>query len=87
MEEELKMVTQTMEYEKLNNGWTLLFDVNNRQQPIKEAALQKPLADGSKYAGEFKQLLAKAFYAYILNAEELLKAKKLNIKITIEKAE
>lgn len=86
MEEELKMVTQTMEYERLNNGWTLLFDVNNRQQPIKEAALEKPLADG-KYAGEFKQLLAKAFYAYILNAEGLLKAKKLNIKITIEKAE
>lgn len=84
MEEELKMVTQTMEYERLNNGWTLLF--NNRQQPIKEAALQHPLAD-SKHADEFKQLLAKAFYAYILNAEGLLKAKKLNIKITIEKAE
>lgn len=29
MEEELKMVTQTMEYEKLNNGWTLLFNANN----------------------------------------------------------
>lgn len=86
MEEELKMVTQTMEYERLNNGWTLLFDVNKSQQPIKEAALQYPLADG-KHADEFKQLLAKAFYAYILNAEGLLKAKKLNIKITIEKAE
>lgn len=86
MEEELKMVTQTMEYEKLNNGWTLLYNVNKNQQPIKEAALQKPLADGY-HAGEFKQLLAKAFYAYILNAEELIKAKKLNIKITIEKAE
>lgn len=23
MEEELKMVTQTMEYERLNNGWTM----------------------------------------------------------------
>ena len=79
MEEELKMVTQTMEYERLNNGWTLLFNLNKNQQPIKEAALQKP--------DEFKQLLAKAFYAYILNAEGLLKAKKLNIKITIEKAE
>lgn len=86
MEEELKMVTQTMEYEKLNNGWTLLFNVNKSQQPIKEAALQKPLADGH-HADEFKQLLAKAFYAYILNAEGLLNAKKLNIKITIEKAE
>lgn len=86
MEEELKMVTQTMEYEKLNNGWTLLFNANNCQQPIKEAALQMPLADG-KHADEFKQLLAKAFYAYILNTEGLLKAKKLNIKITIEKAE
>lgn len=86
MEEELKMVTQTMEYEKLNNGWTLLYNVNKNRQPIKEAALQKPLADGC-HADEFKQLLAKAFYAYILNAEELIKAKKLNIKITIEKAE
>ncbi len=86
MEEELKMVTQTMEYERLNNGWTLLFNLNKSQQPIKEAALQKPLADGH-HADEFKQLLAKAFYAYILNAEGLLKAKKLNIKITIEKAE
>lgn len=86
MEEELKMVTQTMEYERLNNGWTLLFNVNKSQQPIKEAALQHPLADG-RHADEFKQLLAKAFYAYILNAEELLNAKKLNIKITIEKAE
>lgn len=85
MEEELKMVTQTMEYERLNNGWTLLF-INKNQQPIKEAALQKPLADGY-HADEFKQLLAKAFYAYIINAEGLLKAKKLNIKITIEKAE
>lgn len=85
MEEELKMVTQTMEYEKLNNGWTLLYNVNKNQQPIKEAALQKPLADGY-HADEFKQLLAKAFYAYILNAEELIKAKKLNIKIIIEKA-
>lgn len=28
MEEELKMVTQTMEYERLNNGWTLLFNLN-----------------------------------------------------------
>ena len=46
MEEELKMVTQTMEYERLNNGWTLLFNVNKNQQPIKEAALQKPLVDG-----------------------------------------
>lgn len=27
MEEELKMVTQTMEYERLNNGWTLLFNL------------------------------------------------------------
>lgn len=42
MEEELKMVTQTMEYERLNNGWTLLFNLNKNQQPIKEAALQKP---------------------------------------------
>lgn len=47
MEEELKMVTQTMEYERLNNGWTLLFNLNKNQQPIKEAALQKPLADGT----------------------------------------
>lgn len=86
MEEELKMVTQTMEYEKLNNGWTLLYNVNKNQQPIKEAALQNPLVDGYR-ADEFKQLLAKAFYAYILNAEELIKAKKLNIKITFEKAE
>lgn len=86
MKEELKMVTQTMEYERLNNGWTLLFNLNKNQQPIKEAALQKPLVDGY-HADEFKQLLAKAFYAYILNAEGLLKAKKLNIKITIEKAE
>lgn len=46
MEEELKMVTQTMEYERLNNGWTLLFNVNKNQPPIKEAALQKPLVDG-----------------------------------------
>lgn len=86
MEEELKMVTQTMEYERLNNGWTLLYNVNKNQQPIKEAALQKPLADGYR-ADEFKQLLAKAFYAYILNAEELIKANKLKITITIEKAE
>lgn len=85
MEEELKMVTQTMEYERLNNGWTLLFNLN-KNQSIKEAALQKPLVDGH-HVDEFKQLLAKAFYAYILNAEGLLKAKKLNIKITIEKAE
>lgn len=74
MEEELKMVTQTMEYERLNDGWTLLF--NNRQQPIKEAALQHPLAD-SKHADEFKQLLAKAFYAYILNAEGITKGKEV----------
>lgn len=53
MEEELKMVTQTMEYERLNNGWTLLFNLNKSQQPIKEAALQKPLADGY-HADEFK---------------------------------
>lgn len=85
MEEELKMVTQTMEYE--SQQWLdLLFNLNKNQQPIKEAALQKPLVDGY-HADEFKQLLAKAFYAYILNAEGLLKAKKLNIKITIEKAE
>lgn len=38
MEEELKMVTQTMEYERLNNGWTLLFNLNKNQQPIKEAS-------------------------------------------------
>lgn len=56
------------------------------RKEIQEAALQKPLVDGY-HADEFKQLLAKAFYAYILNAEGLLKAKKLNIKITIEKAE
>lgn len=31
MEEELKMVTQTMEYERLNNGWTLLFNLNKNQ--------------------------------------------------------
>lgn len=60
MEEELKMVTQTMEYERLNNGWTLLFNLNKNQQPIKDAALQKPLVDGYR-ADEFKQLLAKAF--------------------------
>lgn len=54
MEEELKMVTQTMEYERLNNGWTLLFNLNKNQQPIKEAALQKPLVDGY-HADEFNQ--------------------------------
>lgn len=48
MEEELKMVTQTMEYERLNNGWTLLFNLNKNQH-IKEAALQKPIVEVTRW--------------------------------------
>lgn len=41
MEEELKMVTQTMEYERLNNGWTLLFNLNKKPTTYKRSSVTK----------------------------------------------